>query len=82
MRHISGDSNQQRRRLTACEGDQMVYTESRSIVMGRTWDRVAIKGQHLVLGFWHFRNKIANALRTLVGISIPADSRVGTIEIW
>jgi len=35
------------------------------------WDRVAIKGQHLMLGFWHVRNEIANALRSLVGIPVP-----------
>ena len=49
---------------------------------GPTRDRVAIKGQHLMLGLWHVRNEIANALRSLVGISVPAHGRVGTIEIW
>ena len=49
--------------------------------MAPTWNRVAIKRQDLVLSFWHARNEIANALRSLVGISVPAHSGVGTIEI-
>ncbi len=80
MRHISGYSDQKGRRLTACEGNESPKGE-RSYCDGLTWDRMAIKGQHLVLGFWHFRYEIANALRSLVGISIPAHGRVGAIEI-
>jgi hypothetical protein len=50
--------------------------------MSHTWNRMAVEGLHLVLGFWHLRNEVTNALRALVWIAVPAHGRVGAIEIW
>src|SRR5258708_7054104 len=83
MRDISGDSDQERRGLTACLNDkkscQSIALLRRGVPL--TWNRVAVEGLHFVLCLWHLRYNITHALRTLVWVSIPAHGRVRTIEI-
>jgi hypothetical protein len=74
--HIPGNSDQKRRRLAACLRNEYRSPagRERTTAMSPTGDRVAVKGLHFVLGFWHLRDKFTNALRAFGRVPVPTDS--------
>jgi hypothetical protein len=87
--HIPRNRYQKRRRLASYlrKKEKKMSTEEvpANYLDGHTHtltrDRMTVKGLHFMLGLWHFRDQIANALRAFVRVPVPAHGRVGTIEI-
>lgn len=54
------------------EVSAIVMTRKSKVYVENTWNRMAVKGQHLVLCWGHFFNELLEFVDALYGPSVPS----------